>query len=970
MAIKGQSPTLLPTFAEQSLSHVADGSLSATSLMPIADEAANSSISLLDGVEKTEFSFIASPSARSQPFVRQSVSPHAMQGLPADSSPTAPASLLSADNVFTDFDEIPKETLSDELSSPADQLDLHALAKEFAKNEQWDKAENYYQTLLAIFPDNAELLTEAALVFHKQDRHADAIALLEPWLLSNPNSVLAIQAFGQALCMDNQFARCEKLLLGSLMRKTTSVKLYYWLGEAYRHQGKFRAAQTAYLLALRLSPQDMMLRMALVTLISESDPFFKDSLESYQKATNACILGNVEEATQLIQDALLRAVQKGVSPALAKNFEEGHDAFIHAVKNSGDATPDLLALMSNTTTPTPERLIIRAREAAEAGNRVHALKLLHDGMDQFTDSALLVCTYAEYLSHDSRLEALSFLERKLPYFPHDFRVLSLYGGWLLEQGNDEKALDALHKAHHIKTDAIDNNNTLIAACRKTNNLQLALSIIEKNITIQGQTTDNLLLLGTVHADIGNVGEASTYFTMVNQRDAADFRGLMAQALLYRKRGLNRDAILVLRAHLKNPAVENSPDFLFLLGYLLHDDGQLTDASQVIGKLVFSQPSHHRGRMLLAEILMKMGEHQQAAKHLRLLMQSGNADIKVMMDLAEICEWDGELPEAERLYQTVLDKKPNYPKARMNLGFCQLRQANFDQGLAAYEMMSATSPSTYPQVNEIPYWKGEPIKGKRLLVYQNCSASEVVLFARYFSYLRKMGATLHLLVDNSLVPLLISLSDICMDEPQEADYTIPLSSLPRVFNINLSRIPHSQAYLAPDMILAEPWDKLLGAQHSKLNVGLAWQSPVDTDKRNTYDKISSLNLQEFQALIESRAYNFVSLQLGEPGRTQENACSYAMRSSQHFANDWASIAAGIAKMDVVITNEQPVAHIAGALGIKTLVLLPGVAPWYWFADRNDSPWYQSVTLIRKQTMGDWFPLVGKVSDALAKLAKTR
>lgn len=888
---------------------------------------------------------------------------------PQDLAPTPSLPSLRDADVFSmddAFDEVDNDHSS--LTEPQDQ-DFLVIAQSLVKQGQWEKAERYYQIILLSFPDSPAIRVEAAQVYQHQGKTAEALSVLAPWHQQAPDSVEALQAMGQALCADKQFDKCERLLLDALTRGISSVKLYYWLGESLRQQGKLRAAQTTYLLALRLSPQDMMLRLALITLVSESDTSQERTAKIYYQAMDACLKGDVDESVKFIQEALMLSSVSGQPSTDGKNtpvLDESLEQIISAVKLSGDAGPELSEFLNQSNAMSPEKIIIRAKIKIEEGAQEVAYSMLNQGMVDFPDSALLVSTYAHLLEQKSLQDVIDFLEPKLKIFNMDFTVWAIYGRALLLLENYHKALDALRKAYQINANDFDNNNNLVMVCRRTDNLSFALEIVQKNIALRGETPDNLLLLGTLHADMGSLGEAGTYFSMVIKKDPQDLRGLMAQALLYKKNRMSRDAILVLRAHIANPIALANVDFLYLYTALLREDEQYTDARQYLQKLLDLSPKHQAGRRLMAEILVIQGHYPEAAQHFRELLKTQRHDVKCLADLAEVYELCGELSDAQDLYKEALEKKPNYPKAKQNLGFCRLRQEDFAQGLEAYEVMSATSSSGFAEVGEIPFWRGESIKGKSLLLYQNCSTSETILFARYFPYLQKMGARLHLLVQSDLVQLLIPNSDICSDQPQVADFTLPISSLPKIFSINLSRIPSPQQYLASDFSLMDRWDRLLGTKKTKPLVGIAWQSELPLEKRKPYDKVSSMDLTLFGELVGKKKYDFISFQRGFDGQRQENACSYPIRSSSGLVTNWADIAAGILKMDMVITNDQPVAHIAGALGIKTLVLLPYVAPWYWFSNREDSPWYSSVKIIRQSVVRDWFSTIRKVEEALTHL----
>lgn len=891
---------------------------------------------------------------------------------PPPSLETSTAYKTSAEDAQHDRENIFETSFTEEFSndlaghSSGNSNDLHSLAAGFAKNHQWEKALQYYRILLTAMPEAIDLKIELANVYGQQGNFTEAFALLDSALSANPQSIELIQAYGQMLCADQQFEKAEKLLIDALSQGLSSVKIYYWLGEALRFQGKLRAAQTTYLMALRLSPQDLMLRLAIVTLLSESDPSKQSTANLYQAAMDQCLQGNVNQAIEHIKEALLLSSvnMQNAEEGTAINADESLEKLIEALKFSGDAGPELSEFF-NSAHQNPEKVIIRAKIKLEEGNLALAYKILEEGLTDYPDNDRLVIFKAEILERTSAQSAIDYLESALPKFAQSFAINAYLGRLLMTMEKYPQALEYLHKAYQIDPKDLDNSNHLVMVCRRTNNLSFALQVVLQSIAWQGKTPDNLMLLGTIHAEMGNLAEAGTYFGMVVDKDPNDLRGIMARAVMYYKKGMIRDAILVMRVYTESRPALQTPDFIHLYTTLLFEDGQYTDAGSYLQALIPQFPDHLPSRRLFAEILVKQGKYAAASQQYRGIANALRSDIKFLMDWAEVLEICGDLSEAQKLYAEILEKKPNYPKAKQRFGFGNLRQGDFTRGLEAYEVMSTTRPPHQPEISNIPFWRGEPIRQKTLLLYQNFSVSEMVLFARYFPYLQKMGARVHLVVHSHLVELFMGSVDLCSEFAMEADYTLPMSSLPKLFNINIQRIPLTDQYLAAQYSLNEKWEKFLG-NRKKPRIGIAWQSVLPLAHQNPYEKISQYDLSMFSELIQSRQYDFTSLQMGDEENRLEGAQLFAIRNSSYLAKNWADIAAGIALMDLVITNDQPVAHIAGALGKPTIVLLPVASPWYWFAQREDSPWYTSVRLIRQTVLGDWYGAIQQCQRLIPQL----
>jgi len=239
----------------------------------------------------------------------------------------------------------------------------------------------------------------------------------------------------------------------------------------------------------------------------------------------------------------------------------------------------------------------------------------------------------------------------------------------------------------------------------------------------------------------------------------------------------------------------------------------------------------------------------------------------------------------------------------------------------------------------------------------------IQFCRYAALVRELGARVVLEVEASLVALLGSLQG-----PQEviargaalppADFHCPMLSLPLAFHTDLSNIPLTSAYLAPKPARLMHWRQLLGPKRSP-RVGLVWSG--DPAHRNDHNR--SLPLKTLLAYLP-RGYEYISLQ--KEVRESDRADLRArpdIRDMGHALTDFSETAAACGEMDLLITVDTSFAHLGGALGKPTWILLPIQSDWRWLLRREDSPWYDSARLFRQQTPGDWHTALERIACAL-------
>ncbi|MGB6449075.1 MAG: tetratricopeptide repeat-containing glycosyltransferase family protein, partial [Xanthobacteraceae bacterium] len=330
-----------------------------------------------------------------------------------------------------------------------------------------------------------------------------------------------------------------------------------------------------------------------------------------------------------------------------------------------------------------------------------------------------------------------------------------------------------------------------------------------------------------------------------------------------------------------------------------------------------------------------------------------------------------LDEAMASLQTALTIEPDSGDAHFNIGELKLLTGDFAGGLAEYEWRWRSGPSV-AAVRQFsrPLWLGgEPLEDKTLLLHGEQGLGDMIQFCRYVPLVAKSGARVVLEVPSSLVELMRDLPGVAQlvtsGGPLPAfDMHCPLASLPLAFATRLETIPAGIPYLSASAAHLDKWRRKLGGA-AGLKVGLCWAGNPNLPN----DRMRSIDLQSLAALFSCPDIEFFSLQ--KDLREGDAALLRARPQVVHLGDElhsFADAAAVIALLDVVISVDTAVAHLAGALGANTWILLPHVAEWRWLLQRSDSPWYPTARLFRQPALNDWTGAVAALSGALSEVSR--
>lgn len=408
---------------------------------------------------------------------------------------------------------------------------------------------------------------------------------------------------------------------------------------------------------------------------------------------------------------------------------------------------------------------------------------------------------------------------------------------------------------------------------------------------------------------------------------------------------------------------------FHLGNTLQDQGKLAEAIVSYEQARRLEPDIPQVYSNLGVAYKRTGQQAKAIASFQRAVELWPEFAEAWNNLGGALQDDGQWSQAMEAVGRAMALRPDYPEAQTCLGLMLLLQGDYSKGWPLYESRrfaqrigkKRTIDPKFPQ----PVWDGSDLAGKRILLCAEQGLGDTIHFVRYGPMVAARGGEVMLRCQPELRLLLEGRCGIGQivttgDPIPEFDVYSLLLSLPGIFQTTTQTIPAPIPYLYADTVLAGQWRRQLSKVSGRLKVGLVWAGGA----YNTNDLNRSLRLEAMSALAHAADVQFISLQKGEAS-SQAKAPPAGMKLLDWTdqITDFADTAALVENLDLVITVDTAVAHLAGAMGKPAWVLLPFSPDWRWMLNRSDSPWYPTIRLFRQPRAGDWATVMRDVATAL-------
>ena len=316
------------------------------------------------------------------------------------------------------------------------------------------------------------------------------------------------------------------------------------------------------------------------------------------------------------------------------------------------------------------------------------------------------------------------------------------------------------------------------------------------------------------------------------------------------------------------------------------------------------------------------------------------------------------------HAAILD--PNNVTARFNLAVSYLIMGDYARGWPAYEARWQYEhlAGTEPQ-HQQPRWRGEDLRDKTILVVGEQGHGDNIQFCRFLFNLHAMGAKILFQVTDGMIPLLNQASIInwvgsYVDEPPPFDYWIPIMSIPGVLGVTLENLPKQISYINAQETQVKEWLQRLGPK-KRMRVGFSWSGRRDS-WLNQHKGVPFETM--FELVKNNPNYEWINLQVDATNEEEQALAAIGVTRYPGSISSFADTAALISCIDVVISVDTAITHLAGALGRPTWLMLQWFATdWRWMLDRDSSPWYPTTRIFRQPSMGDWISVTKKIEQYL-------
>ncbi len=549
--------------------------------------------------------------------------------------------------------------------------------------------------------------------------------------------------------------------------------------------------------------------------------------------------------------------------------------------------------------------------------------------------------------------------------PDNADALNLLGVVMQAAGDLEMAIELLTRATELTPDFFGSFANLGNALQASGRLDDAVDAFDTAIALNPDSMETANNLASVYNELKRFDEARTAAetalrlypnfpeALVNKGNALAGLGNLIDAI-----GAYMSALSL------NPSHAGA---LFNLGNAYADQEQYEAAIAPYERAIAVDVGDADKHFNLAIALLRIDRFAAAVEAFETALALRPEHVDALCNIASALQSLGRTDEAIERLRRAIAHQPDSPDLHWNLALASLQHGDYEAGWREYEWRWQTPTFlAYRRDFQAPEWGGEDFQGRTLLIHTEQGFGDGIQFCRLASQAAKAGGRVVLECRPQLTRLLGSLDGVVelfdLGAPLPTfDVQIPLMNLPRVLGLTLQTVPAEVPYLSvPDGVAV---DSRI-AEAAGLKVGLAWAgSPtrVDNSKR-------SCDLAQFAGLFELPEVDFFSLQVGDARGQLETvrAAKNVVDLGQDFS-DFADTAAAIQALDLVISVDTSVLHLAGALGKPAWGLLSKPSGFLWMNDRQDSPWYPTIRLFRQPETGDWPMVFAKLRAALDDLA---
>ena len=720
-----------------------------------------------------------------------------------------------------------------------------------------------------------------------------------------------------------------------------------------------------------------------------ADPDNADAL--FRLGAASLMLGQFSEAAANFQKALrLRPHQaeghKNLGIALARqgNLVEAVASFQQAL----ELNPDLADVQLNLGNALREQG--RLDEAVACYQQ--ALRLKPDDAEAQNNLGIALAQQGRLDEAAARFQQALRLK---PDYPDAHNNLGIV---LQKQDKLDEAVACYQQALHLKPNYPEAHYNLGIVLARQDKLDEAIARYQQALHLKPNYPEAHNNLGIVLARQGRLDEAIASYQQALRLKPNDPEAHNNLGLILAKQNKLDEAIARYQQALR--LRPNYPEAHSNLGNALQEQGRLDEAVASCQQALRLNPDYPEAHNNLGIVLAKQDKLDEAVASFQQTLRLKPDYPDAHHNLGIVLEKQDKLGEAMASYQQALRLKPDYPEAHNNLGIVLVKQGRLDEAVACYQEALRLKPD-YPEAHwnrslawllmgrfeqgwpgyewrwkckefgslppfQPPLWDGSPLNGRTILVHAEQGLGDTLQFIRYVPLVHQRGGRVILMCQPPLIRLLTRSPGIERlmahgDPVPEFDVHTPLMRLPGLFGTTLESVPADVPYLEAEPQLVEAWRHRLGS-YPGFKIGIVWQG----NPKFRLDRFRSTSLIQFAPLARVPGVHLFSLQKGS-GAEQLAAATdrFPVTDLGSGLDDFVDTAAVLKNLDLVISVDTAIAHLAGALGVPVWVALPFAPDWRWLMGREDSPWYRTMRLFRQTRPGQWEDVFHRIAEALQR-----
>lgn len=563
--------------------------------------------------------------------------------------------------------------------------------------------------------------------------------------------------------------------------------------------------------------------------------------------------------------------------------------------------------------------------------------------------------------------AVDFIQKAIgrnPMMPHYQNNL---GSALLSLERIDEAVRCFGEAVRLKSDYIEAYNNLGNAMKKKGEMEKAKDYYRKATDINPDYLPVLNNLANLLKEEGKLDDSVIYYKKAISLDPGIAETYFNFGNALKDLGRLDDAV-----EQYGTAIALRPDFAEVysnLGNILKKKDRYDEAVEKYSKALCLKPDFAEAFNNLSDTYRVLGRFNEAVELCKKAIEL-KPDFKyAYVNLGNIYLDQGDFSSSIEQYERAIEIIPDYADAHFNLGLVLLMKGELEKGWKEYGWRFKSSEIAgqigYRDLG-IPEWDGSPLEGRTILIKSEQGMGDQIQFARYIPLVKKMGGKIAFECHRELIPLFNEYEgiDVLIEKPFDKetpdipDVAVQLLNLPSIFNTTADTIIADVPYLKAESGKVNEWKSRLNS--ALLKVGIVWAG--NSNHKN--DRNRSCKIDDFTMLLSIPGVELLSLQKGNVREEDiQKLSDMKIRDLSNELNDFSDTASIIENLDLVITVDTSVAHLAGAMGKPVWTLLPYIPDWRWMLDGDDTPWYPTMKLYRQKKHGDWEDVFNRVASDL-------